>query len=72
MDILLSHRSALEYWCLNGMAKVDPKHRQRRRTPPIVPPSDSVLKGLDTRGVLYPVEAMVGKPDAMTHAKIVQ
>ena len=70
MDLLLSHKSALEYWRLHGMTQVDLKHRQRRRTPPLFPPSDAALKSLDTRGVLYPLDVIVGETDTRRNSKL--
>ena len=54
------------------MTQVDLKHRQRRKVPPAFPPSESVLKNLDTRGVLFPLEVMIGEPGAMRRSKQVR
>jgi len=65
MELLITHKSALEYWRLHGMTQVDPALRQRRRMPPEEALASSELKSLDIRGLTLPLEVMVGAHSAI-------
>ncbi|MCL2750469.1 MAG: endonuclease domain-containing protein [Coriobacteriia bacterium] len=72
MELLISHRSALEYWRLYGMTQVEPERRQRRRTAPVEAFSASELKRMDTRGLTFPLEVMVGTTTAKRKSQMVK
>ena len=72
MELLISHRSALEYWRLHGFSEVDLEHRQRRRTAPVETLVASELKCMDVRGLTFPVEVMVGSSAAVRKLKMVR
>ena len=59
MDIIISHESALEYWRLYGVAKIDPSARLRRATPPADLPAIKSVRGQLPSGLTFPVNLMV-------------
>ena len=69
MELLISHRSALEYWRLFGFTEVKPAHRQRKRMIPTYALTALELQRMDTRGLTLPLEVMVGAPSAVRKLK---
>jgi len=69
MEIVLTHRSAVEYWRIHGKARVDRDHRQRKRVSPTIPPEASAIRLLNAQGLSYPVNVMVSTPAAKRHTQ---
>lgn len=72
MELLISHKSALEYWRLHGLAQVDTEHRQRRKTVPSDTPTDLELQRMDARGLSFPFEITVGSLSSLRRLKKVR
>jgi len=64
MKLFLTHKSALEYWRLHGLAQDGLKNRQRRTTVPSDPPDSSTLRDVKTWGLSLPLDITVGTMDA--------
>lgn len=63
MDIVISHKSALEYWRMHGQAETGTAARQRRKTLPFSIPGIADISGAIPAGLSFPVDLMVGSPN---------
>jgi len=70
MEILFSHKTALEYWRLHGCTNNTFTRRQRKRKAPIEAPETEALRKFDTGGLSYPLNIMVGTPNARRESQI--
>lgn len=59
MELLLSHRSALEYWRLYGDAQGATGQRQARRAAPVEAPDISALRNPQLGGLTLPLDVTV-------------
>lgn len=64
MEIVVSHKSALEYWRLHRKIEIDDSARQRRKTLPTSIPSLAILRDTVPDGFSFPINLMVGSPEA--------
>jgi len=61
MELLISHKSALEYWRMYSMTQVDLERRQRRRAAPAEAPVAAEILQMKARGLTLPLELTVGE-----------
>ena len=64
MEIIISHKSALEYWRLHRKTKIEDSARQRRKSLPASLPGTTVIRDTAPSGLSYPINLMVGSPEA--------
>ncbi|MDR2956874.1 MAG: hypothetical protein LBU61_01655 [Coriobacteriales bacterium] len=73
MELLITHKSALEYWRLNGVEKCNLGRNQARRTAPDNPPSSFALyHASKTFGLSLPIVYTVGMDKARRTSEIAQ
>ena len=69
MEIIISHKSALEYWRLNSSAKINDVARLRRKHPPLSLPSFAITHEVAPSGLSHPINLMVGNKNAQWKSK---
>jgi len=72
MEILLSHKSALEYWRIHGRAHGDSKQRLRRRKAPAETPRLKDVSSLKSLGLSLPLDVIVSTPATRRRSKKVR
>ena len=70
MDIIISHKSALEYWRLPRNGEIDDAARSRRKGVPSGVPGIADLHSVMPSGLSYPVNLMVNNQNAKWNSKI--
>ena len=61
MDIIISHKTALEYWRLYGNMKIDGSVRQRRKNLPASLPGIADIRNTMPSGLVFSVNLMIKK-----------
>jgi len=61
MKIVISHKSALEYWRLHRNMKISDFKRQRRKSLPKSIPHIAVIRNLLPSGLSYPINMMISE-----------
>lgn len=72
MDIIISHKSALEYWRMCANVKIDASARLRRKTPPTRCPKIEDIRKKAPSGLSYPINLMVGSQNAKWKSELVR
>ena len=72
MDIVISHKSALEYWRLHSRAKIDDTARLRRKNPPASLPGIADIRGRVPSKLSYPINLMVSSQNAKRKSALFQ
>ena len=71
MDMILSHKSALEYWRLYGYSKINYSVRQRLNGFPVDVPKYSKVRGELPTGLSLPINYVVGSQSAKRKSRLV-
>jgi len=72
MDVIISHKSALEYWRLYGNNKISSSARQRRKRLPDSIPKLAIVRDEMPSSLTFPINIMVGGQSAKRTSKIVR
>ena len=71
MDIIISHKSALEYWRLHGNTKIcDTAARLHRKTPPVSISNIADIRKKAPDGLSYPIDILVGSQNAKWKSEV--
>jgi len=71
MEMIISHKSALEYWRLHGNVKMDDLVRIRLKNLPDSIPKHSLIRGRTPLGLSHPINVMTGNKNAKRKTKTV-
>ncbi|MCL1896470.1 MAG: endonuclease domain-containing protein [Clostridiales bacterium] len=73
MEMIISHKSALEYWRLHRKVKAPDFGKQRRKiSPPARLPHPSVIRGRMPSELPYPIILLVGNQNAKRKSRLFQ
>ena len=72
MDIIISHKTALEYWRLYGNMEINNAVRQRRKKLPASLPGSADIRNAMPSGLAFPVNLMINSQNAKRVSKIVK
>ena len=72
MEIIIGHKSALEYWRLYGSAKIDDTARLRRKSAPLRLPNITDIRDMMPSGLSYPISFIVGSKNAKRESALVR
>ena len=72
MDIIISHKSALEYWRLHSDAKITDCDGNRCNSLPASIPKSAVIRKRAPSGLSYPINLLVANQNAKRKSKIVK
>jgi len=72
MELLITHQSAIEYWRLCRNTGAGDDRRRRRSTLPVGRPDAGIARQLGDHGLTYPIQALVGRPEARRSTRLVR
>ena len=72
MEIIISHKSALEYWRLHRNVRMSDFAKQRRKSPPLSLPYSALMRDLASLGLSHPISVLVGRKNAQWKSKVVR